>query len=96
ARAGRERRPLVVAPVAFVSEHSETLVELDITYRRLAEAAGVPAYVRVPALGTQPAFIAALAALAGGAEAGAGPRSHLGRRLCPPGFAGCPCRQGGR
>ena len=96
ARAGRERRPLVVAPVAFVSEHSETLVELDITYRRLAEAAGVPAYVRVPALGTQPAFIAALAALAGGAGPGAGPRSHLGRRLCPPGFARCPCRQGGR
>ena len=39
--------PLVVAPISFVSEHSETLVELDLDYRDLAEAAGVPAYHRV-------------------------------------------------
>src|SRR5207248_1485657 len=42
-RAGRDRVPLVVAPISFVSEHSETLVELDLDYRRLAEDAGVPA-----------------------------------------------------
>ncbi len=33
-RAGREGVPLVVAPISFVSEHSETLVELDLDYRR--------------------------------------------------------------
>ena len=54
---------LVVAPVSFVSEHSETLVELDDDYRRLALAAGAPSYRRVPAVGTHPRFIEALAAL---------------------------------
>jgi len=54
---------LVVASISFVSEHSETLVELDRDYRHLAETAGVPAYYRVPTVGTDPRFIAALAAL---------------------------------
>jgi ferrochelatase len=94
ARAGADGRALVVVPIAFVSEHSETLVELDIEYRKLAEGAGVPAYVRVPALGTHPAFIDALAALVADARPGPRPVSHLGRRLCPPGFRRCPCREG--
>jgi ferrochelatase len=62
-RAGREGVPLVVAPISFVSEHSETLVELDLDYRNLAEASGVPAYDRVATVGVEPAFIGALAAL---------------------------------
>ncbi|HKW53915.1 MAG TPA: ferrochelatase, partial [Stellaceae bacterium] len=62
-RAGGEGIGLIVAPIAFVSEHSETLVELDIEYRHLAKAAGVPRYVRVATAGTAPAFIAALAGL---------------------------------
>ena len=55
--------PVVVAPVAFVSEHSETLVELDRDYRRLAASSGVPAYERASTVGTAPAFIAGLARL---------------------------------
>lgn len=62
-RAGSEGVPLVMAPISFVSEHSETLVELDIDYRHLAESSGVPAYHRVAAVGTAPGFIAALANL---------------------------------
>lgn len=62
-RAGAEGVGLVVLPIAFVSEHSETLVELDIEYRELAHQAGVPFYIRVPAVGTHPAFIAGLARL---------------------------------
>lgn len=62
-RAGRDGVVLVVAPISFVSEHSETLVELDRDYRRLAESSGVPGYHRVPAVGTHPCFIAALAEL---------------------------------
>jgi ferrochelatase len=62
-RAGRDQKALVVQPIAFVSEHSETLVELDIEYAHLAREAGVPRYFRVPALGDHPAFIAALADL---------------------------------
>jgi len=62
-RAARDRVPVVVVPIAFVSEHSETLVELDIEYRHRAGSLGVPGYVRVPAIGRHPAFIAALAEL---------------------------------
>ena len=62
-RAGREGVPLVVAPISFVSEHSETLVELDLDYHDLAEAAGVPAYYRVATVTVEPAFIGALASL---------------------------------
>lgn len=62
-RAGEDGVPVVVVPIAFVSEHSETLVELDIEYRHRAETLGVPAYVRVPAIGHHPDFIAGLAGL---------------------------------
>src|SRR5205823_13097656 len=58
-RAGREGVPLIVAPISFVSEHSETLVELDLDYRDLAEASGVPAYYRVATVGLEPALIGA-------------------------------------
>ena len=63
ARAGKDRVPIVVAPISFVSEHSETLVELDIDYRHVAEASGVLSYYRVATVGVEPAFIGALAAL---------------------------------
>ena len=90
-RAGRDRAPVVLVPIAFVSEHSETLVELDVTYREHAERAGVPAYHRVPALGTHPAFIEALAGLVRRALDG---EAHLdsgeGGRLCPAAHGGCP------
>ena len=62
ARAGRDGKAVVLYPLSFVSEHSETLVELDIEYRHLAEKAGVPRYHRVPTVGTHPAFIGGLAA----------------------------------
>jgi protoporphyrin/coproporphyrin ferrochelatase len=62
-RAGRDGKAVALYPLAFVSEHSETLVELDIEYRHLAEKSGVPVYARAPAVGTHPAFIAGLAAL---------------------------------
>jgi ferrochelatase len=62
-RAGVDRVAVVVYPLAFVSEHSETLVELDIDYRHLAEKTGVPTYIRVPTVGTHPLFIEGLARL---------------------------------
>ena len=61
--AGAAGLALVVAPVSFVSEHSETLVELDDDYRRLAIAAGAPSYRRAATVGTHPLFIDALASL---------------------------------
>lgn len=61
--ASQERRPIVVVPISFVSEHSETLVELDIEYKNLATEEGCPAYFRVPTVQTNPAFIEGLAGL---------------------------------
>jgi len=88
-------RPIVVVPVAFVSEHSETLVELDIEYRELALAGGAPAYERVPTVGASPGFIAGLARLVGAARAAEGGiLPDGGKRLCPAGFGDCPCRPG--
>jgi ferrochelatase len=60
-RAAAESVAVVIVPIAFVSEHSETLVELDIEYKKVAEKLGVPGYVRVPALGTHETFITGLA-----------------------------------
>lgn len=62
-RAGTDKVPVVVVPVAFVSEHSETLVELDIEYRHLAHSFGIPLYVRIPAVGCHSTFIQGLADL---------------------------------
>jgi ferrochelatase len=62
-RAGNEGVAIVIAPISFVSEHSETLVELDRDYRRLADASGVSGYWRALAVGTDPRFIAGLARL---------------------------------
>lgn len=83
-RAGRDRVPLVVAPIAFVSEHSETLVELDMTYREEALRLGVPHYERVPTVGTHPQFIAGLAGLVRGTLARPPVVAAAGGvRLCP-------------
>jgi ferrochelatase len=62
-RAGKDGAAVVIAPISFVSEHSETLVELDRDYRNLAEQSGVPAYCRASTVDTDPRFIAALADL---------------------------------
>jgi ferrochelatase len=62
-RAGADKVPVVIAPISFVSEHSETLVELDRDYRRLADTWGVPSYHRVKTVSTDPRFITALAEL---------------------------------
>ena len=56
ARAGRDGKGVIVAPIAFVSEHSETLVELDIEYRQLARETGVPDYRRAGTVGTHRRF----------------------------------------
>jgi protoporphyrin/coproporphyrin ferrochelatase len=54
-------KDLVVVPISFVSEHIETLQEIDIEYREIAEESGIPGFHRVPALNTHPRFIADMA-----------------------------------
>ena len=56
-------KAVVVVPVSFVSDHVETLFEIEILYGDMARAAGVEEYVRVPAVNGDPAFVAALADL---------------------------------
>ena len=92
-RAGQDRAPVVVVPIAFVSEHSETLVELDIEYKALADAEGVPAYVRAPAVGVVEGFIDGLAEVVGAAEENPSPMvgGEDGAR-CPSTFSGCPLK----
>jgi ferrochelatase len=56
-------KDLVVVPISFVSEHIETLQEIDMEYREIAEEAGIEHFHRVPALNTHPVFIDDLADL---------------------------------
>ncbi len=79
---------VLIDPVAFVSEHVETLVELDRDYALVAEAAGCHAYLRAPAVGTEPVFIGGLArlvlqALGGSGIGPASPVCDDACRLCP-------------
>ena len=65
--AERGAPPLVLVPVSFVSDHIETLYELDIQHRRIAEDLGFTVIERAAALNTRPDFIEALAQLVRGA-----------------------------
>lgn len=81
---------VIVSPIAFVSDHVETLVELDIEYARLAKQAGAPFYLRAPALGAAPRFIDALADLVEMALDDSDMiRSESGGRLCPAAMRLC-------
>jgi protoporphyrin/coproporphyrin ferrochelatase len=92
-RAAHDKVAVLVVPIAFVSEHSETLVELDVEYRAVADRLGVPGYFRAPAPNSDPAFIAALAALVRRARSRpVGLCSSAGERTCPDGFGNCPLR----
>ncbi len=90
--AGNEGLGVLITPIAFVSEHVETLVELDHDYAGRAVELKVSTYLRVPALGVQSDFIEALAAVVLdrlGGEAGVRPGSSY---RCADTWARCPCR----
>ena len=78
--AGRDDVGVVVVPVAFVSEHIETLVELDIEYAHLAQTLGVAPYLRTPTVSLSEPFIAMLSNAVVGA---------LGRTGIAPSGPGC-------
>jgi ferrochelatase len=60
-KAAKDGKPVVVIPTAFVSEHSETLVELGMEYKEVADKAGAPYYAVVPTVQTAERFIEGLA-----------------------------------
>ena len=91
--AAKDGCAVLVVPIAFVSEHSETLVELDVEYRELAEKMGIAGYYRTPAQNSDPSFIAALAkAVDAARDRGTGTCSFAGARACPARHRDCPMR----
>lgn len=89
-RAGQDGVPILVVPMAFVSEHSETLVEIEIEYRHLAKECGVPHFTRVPTVGVHAGFIDGLARLV---QQTVATKTRVcaqnGDRICPTNFSGC-------
>jgi ferrochelatase len=91
-KSSKLNKTIVVVPIAFVSEHSETLVELDIEYKKLAEQNGCKNFIRIPALGTKHEFINSLANLVFKSNL---PEKRSGfyhpSNKCPNDFKECPC-----
>ena len=86
-------KSLVVVPVAFVSEHSETLVELDIEYKKLAFDNGCVKYIRVPALGTNDTFIESLSdSIINYEKNYFNGKIFPPKKKCPSNFVKCPCQ----
>jgi len=84
----KEKKGIVIVPVAFVSEHSETLVELDIEYKKLANKHGCSFYKRVPALGSDENFIKGLTNLVLQPQTRG---NFISSIMCPSKFVKCPC-----
>jgi len=84
----KEKKGLVIVPVAFVSEHSETLVELDIEYKKLAVKNGCSFYKRIPALGIEENFIKGLAELVLQKETSG---NFVSSVMCSEKYKKCPC-----
>jgi ferrochelatase len=83
---------IVLVPIAFVSEHSETLVELDIEYKEIADANGCKNYTRVPALGINEDFIKAMSELIiKKDEYKINENLYPPKIQCPSNFKKCPC-----
>jgi ferrochelatase len=83
---------IVLVPIAFVSEHSETLVELDIEYKEIADANGCKNYTRVPALGINQDFIKAMSELIiKKNEYKINENLYPPKIQCPSNFKKCPC-----
>ena len=95
-QAAHDKVAILIVPIAFVSDHSETLVELDIEYRELAHKVGVPGYFRAPVQNSDPGFIAALAGVVRATlERPTGLCSFVGGRTCPTTFGDCPHARAG-
>ena len=92
-KTSKENKTILLVPIAFVSEHSETLVELDIEYKKLAEDNGCTSYHRVPALGTDNNFINSLYQLVINTSSGEGDKNRYfpPQNKCPNNFNKCPC-----
>ena len=88
----KKGKHLIIVPIAFVSEHSETLVELDIEYEKLARKNGCKNYIRIEALGINKYFIECLSDLILNIENYKFKDNlHPPENRCPSNFTKCPC-----
>ena len=88
----KNKKKIILVPIAFVSEHSETLVELDIEYKELADKNGCKEYIRIPALGINPNFISALSNLIINKNKNKFSENLFPPQIqCPNNFKKCPC-----
>ncbi|MEL6753512.1 MAG: ferrochelatase [Pseudomonadota bacterium] len=82
---------IIIAPIAFVSDHIETLVELGEEYREVAEENDAVGYTNVAALGVNALFVKSLAdEVQASLDGDLDLRSCSGGRICPSGFNNCP------
>lgn len=88
-KAAADGVPVLVLPHAFVNEHVETLVEIEIEYRELAESLGIPYFARVPTVSENPVFIDGLAQLVRANTGRTGLFSNLGDPVCPHNYRRC-------
>jgi len=93
----------VIVPISFVSDHSETLVELDIDFKEMATQLKVPDFIRVAALNIDGTFIKGLSKICTGVAFGLQDQNHAvycggsAARICPKKMKLCfnpnPCEQ---
>ena len=83
----------VIIPIAFVSDHSETLVELDIEYLEFATKLGIEKYYRVASLNIERNFIQGLSNIVKSTAKNDNSAIFCGenpQRICPKKFTLCP------
>lgn len=91
-RASDDKKNIILVPVAFVSEHSETLVELDIEYKEVADEKNIEKYIRIPTLSIEKNYIKSLSDIVLDID-----EDNFGKicpngknKLCPSKFNQCP------
>ncbi len=88
-KAAHDNKAVIIYPHAFTQEHVETLVELDIEYKHMAEKLGLPGYYRAGTVGAHPSFIEGLAKIVEGHLDQEGTQPEGNTRLCPHSFQEC-------
>jgi ferrochelatase len=89
--AARGQQNVLVVPIAFTSDHIETLSEIDIEYGELARSLGMMGFRRAPSLNARPDFLDAMADMMHGHLTSAAPHSKQYRSRCP-GCVNAACR----
>lgn len=91
-QAAKDGVDVLIYPHAFVSEHVETLVEIEMEYREVAAEMGITGFERVPTVSTHPEFIAGLADLVKQAENNDDIKQDKSYAGCPNLFSQCLCQ----